>query len=111
MRGERAGELLSAGGIGDGDPVDTELGSLLGEQIEAAATGREPDRPETVGVVSDDVEGLGPDRTGGAEDDCCSLLFFSHGSNCGARAAHLSPGCPEGPPIGPPVSRFRTDTN
>ena len=76
LRPEFAGEGVR---VGDGDPVDVQFGGLFSEQVDPAAAGRQTHHPEAVGVALHDVDGLGPDRAGGAEDHYCSLLFFSHG--------------------------------
>ena len=52
---------------GDRDEVHLEGDGLLGDQVEVGA-GRQGDDPEAVGVARDDVQGLGADGAGGAED-------------------------------------------
>ena len=56
-------------GVGDGDRVGPELGRLLGQQVDPAASGGERRHPETAGVTGDDIEGLGADGAGGAQQD------------------------------------------
>src|SRR5690606_6425660 len=51
---------------GDGDPRDVVLDHLLGEQPQVAAAGGQ--RLDGVAAAGDDVEGLGADGPGGAEE-------------------------------------------
>ena len=61
-------EILRGARPGQPDGVDLELDRLRGEQFDVAATRAERHHPEPVRVTAHDVEGLGADRTGGAEE-------------------------------------------
>ncbi|MDQ0765482.1 hypothetical protein QF027_008117 [Streptomyces canus] len=60
---------------GDGDRGDLQPVRLLGEQPDPAAGGGEGRDPEAVGVAQDQVDGLGADGPGGAEDDDVPAAF------------------------------------
>lgn len=53
---------------GDGDGAHPEAVGLLGEQCDPSAGGGQAGHPEPVGVAQHEVDGLGADRAGGAED-------------------------------------------
>ncbi len=61
-------DLGGSGVVGDGDVRHACLGALLGQQAGIAAAGRQPDDLEAVRVGGDDVQRLGADRAGAAED-------------------------------------------
>ena len=60
--------LLGGIGVGDGDVGDAGFGALSGQQIGVAAACGEADHLEAVRVGGDDVQRLGADRPGTAED-------------------------------------------
>ena len=62
-------QVLRGGRLGHPDRLDAQLERLRGEQLDVAAAGAERDHPEPVRVAPDDVDGLGADRAGGAEQD------------------------------------------
>lgn len=70
--GVLGGQCLPQRGYGvlarDGDRAHPQSVGLLGEQSDPAAGGGEPGDAEAVGVAQHEVDGLGPDRPGGAED-------------------------------------------
>ncbi len=73
--------LLQCGhgrGVGHRHGLDPELRGLARQQFDLAATGRQPGDLEAAGVGGDDVEGLGADRTGGAEHDHGAEGLFMH---------------------------------
>ncbi|OAH11249.1 hypothetical protein STSP_53830 [Streptomyces jeddahensis] len=67
MGGERLAQCGDSVGAGDGDGVNAQPPGLLGEQGDPGAGGEACD-PEPIGVALDEVDGLGADRTGAAED-------------------------------------------
>ena len=63
--------------IGDRDVGDAGLRALAGQQVGVAAARGEPDDLEAVGVGGDDVERLGADRSGAAQDQHAQPVTLS----------------------------------
>jgi hypothetical protein len=59
--------------------LDAQLQRLRGEQFDVAAAGAQRDHPEPVRVATNDVDGLGADGTGGAEQD--DVTGDAHGAH------------------------------
>ena len=84
--GPGIGDVADLGGrgvVGDGDVRHARLGALLGEQAGIAAARRQPDDLEAVRVGGDDVQRLGADRAGAAENQ--------HSDTADPRVASLLP--------------------
>ena len=67
--GEGGGEVTLAGLVGDGHQGNLERAGLISEELDVAPASPQRDNAEPVGVASDDVQRLGPDRPGAAEHD------------------------------------------
>ena len=61
-------EVLDDGGAAHRDQRGTGVQSLPGEQLDALTACGQRDHPEPVGLGGDDLQGLGPDRAGAAQD-------------------------------------------
>ena len=64
--------------IGDGDVRDAGCTNLFGQQLDVVAARCKTDYFETVGVGSDDLQRLGTDRTGTAEEEDAGTCGFLH---------------------------------
>ena len=80
---ERELQVLRGGGLGHPDHLDAQFEGLRGEQLDVAAAGAQRDHPEPVRIALHDVDGLGADGPGGAEQDelthTCHLRRPAHG--------------------------------
>src|SRR5690606_33788479 len=84
-----ADELLGFDGA-ERRVLDLELGGLLGQHL-GVAPGRQTDELESARVGADDLEGLGADGAGGAEDDDAT-----HAASLLATAEPAGPGWSRG---------------
>ena len=71
---------IGGGGVGDGDIGHTGLGALTRQQLRVATARGQPDHLEAIGVGGDDLERLGSDRTGAAEDQHTKTRGVAHRS-------------------------------
>ena len=90
-RGSDSRRRASARGSATATTCDAQRASLPGQQVDVTAARAEPDDGEPVGVAADDVDGLGADRSGGAEEDDGALRSRGHLRASDADDGHSTP--------------------
>ena len=92
-RRQRRLQRRGRSGVGDGHDRHVERDRLLGQQGDVPASGGQPDHAEPPRVAHDDVEGLGADRAGAAQED--DVPARGHGAivaDHGATGSHVMSG-------------------